>query len=914
MMRSTVPVLTGDAAAAAAHRGSHLQIIACAGSGKTEVVSQRVAGLLAEGIDPASIVAFTFTERAAAELKERIGQRAEGVLGEHAQERLGPLFVGTIHAYSFRLLQRYVPEYETYDVLDAHQLTAFLHREAHRLNIKSLRADGRLFASIEDFSRSIDVVENELIDPADLQDPFASVYRRYLETLRHYRLLTFGQQISRAVSELGEPEVLRQVQADLRHLVVDEYQDVNPAQERLVRLLTEGAGAELCVVGDDDQAIYQWRGSSVANIVTFADRYPGVARFELLTNRRSREGIVTRADRFAATINGRLPKSMLAVRPDERLPVVRLAALPSEAEEAEHIAASIEDLHTAGVPYRDIAILARKRAAFPALIDALEHRGIPVQAAGRTGLFETTEGDILGRFFAWLADIDWRSRRFAGGAVTTPDLMTRLTQTFGLTMGDVRAVGRLAAELKAQVPRTTAVDLVGIYYRLLNALRVDQWDLSDPLVINRMGTLARFSAVIADYEKVRRRARRDPSAPGTQVGGELGGTWYYRNFALYLVNYATTNYEGFDGEPEPLVDAVDMLTVHGAKGLEWPVVFIPSATRRRFDHAGNPRGRPTLVPDHLYDADRYHGSDDDERRLFYVAMTRARDLLHVSRHERVKTQSVGPSAYFTHLQRHVGASRGGPVLLQTATAGDGDPEQLRLTYSDVAAFLACGHAYRLRTRLGFLPPLAAELGYGRAVHHLMRSAADATAAAGRPITPSEAHRLVEQHFYLPAANKAAHAQMKGVAEQLLLSYLADPEYRDELTRTWQSERPFELHLPTVVVTGRADVIFSDGAGTAPRLTLVDYKTSTSGNGYDLQLQIYADAGQREGLTVDRAFVHDLKRQERTEVTIDRPHLRAAEQTVQQVAERLRASEFEPARDTSVCRKCDVRMLCGSRAA
>ncbi|HVA91133.1 MAG TPA: UvrD-helicase domain-containing protein, partial [Chloroflexota bacterium] len=132
------PRLEGPALEAVRHRGSHVQIIAAAGSGKTEVVSQRVADLMAEGIEPAAIVAFTFTQRAAEELSNRIARRVEARLGPAALDRLGSLYVGTIHGYCFRLLQQKVPRYETYDVLDDNQLTAFLSREANHLGLRQL--------------------------------------------------------------------------------------------------------------------------------------------------------------------------------------------------------------------------------------------------------------------------------------------------------------------------------------------------------------------------------------------------------------------------------------------------------------------------------------------------------------------------------------------------------------------------------------------------------------------------------------------------------------------------------------------------------------------------------------------------------------------------------------------------------
>ena len=205
--RQRRPELTGPALDAVHHRGGHIQIIASAGSGKTGVVSQRVADLLAEGELAESIVAFTFTDRAAEELKSRIAHRVEDRLGKAALDRLTGLFVGTIHGYCFRLLQQRVPRYETYDVLDDNQLTAFLSREATHLELRQLDPGDRLFASVAAFLKSVDVVENELLDPTGMPDPFGSVLRAYYDTLERYRLLTYGQQIVRAVKELEAPEL-----------------------------------------------------------------------------------------------------------------------------------------------------------------------------------------------------------------------------------------------------------------------------------------------------------------------------------------------------------------------------------------------------------------------------------------------------------------------------------------------------------------------------------------------------------------------------------------------------------------------------------------------------------------------------------------------------------------------------------
>lgn len=235
--------------AAINYRGGHLQIIACAGSGKTEVISRRVSRLLVEGAEPGQIVAFTFTEKAAGALKERIQQHVSEDLGAEYLDRLNPMFVGTIHSYCLRLLQEHVPQYAAFDVLDEHRLAGLVSREYSRLGLASLGGNGH-WRCINTFLANVDVVENELIDPNRLgRTAFRECYERFWQTLHRYRLLTYGQFITRAIQELRKAEVHKRVHDRLRHLIVDEYQDINPAQEELIRLLSRSP-VHLCVVGD----------------------------------------------------------------------------------------------------------------------------------------------------------------------------------------------------------------------------------------------------------------------------------------------------------------------------------------------------------------------------------------------------------------------------------------------------------------------------------------------------------------------------------------------------------------------------------------------------------------------------------------------------------------------------------------
>jgi DNA helicase-2/ATP-dependent DNA helicase PcrA len=906
---TAAPELTGAALEAVRHRGSHVQIIAAAGSGKTEVVAQRVADLLADGLPAGSIVAFTFTQRAADELKGRIADRVAGRLGRATLDRLSGLFVGTIHAFCFRLLQQRVPRYQTYDVLDDNQLTAFLSREASRLELRQLDAGGRLFASIAAFLKGVDVVENELLDPATMPDPFGIVLRSYYDTLERYRLLTYGQQVGRAVRELERPELAGEIHAELRHLIVDEYQDVNPAQEQLIELLA-GPAVELCVVGDDQQAIYQWRGSDVSNIVTFRDRYPSVSAFALTTNRRSRPGIIDVANRFGESIPERIEKTMNPHRPAAAgpEPEVVLWRAPSEAEEAGWVASLILDLADAGVGFRDIAVLVRTRAAYARQVEQFATFDIPVQPGGRSGLFDQPEAVVLGRTIAWLTDIEWRDRHGPGASITDQALFADYQRVFELPDSHRNRTARFLRAWKAAVPKTNrTANLVGELYELLDELAVRSFDLSSPIGVNRLGTLARFSSLLADYESVRRRARPDPDLAGEQVGGEDRGTWYYRNLGLHIINYAQGAYEGFDGEADFVLDAVDLTTVHRAKGLEWPVVFVPSVTAKRFPTARTGQAQDWLVPRERFNAARYEGGDGDERRLFYVAMTRARDWLSVSRHERVTKQAVRASPYYQELaDLEVAPEDVRPSVIESTDASADDP--ISLTYSELASFIECGMAFRLRDLVGFQPRLAPELGYGKAVHQVLRAVAEATKAGGRVPSTAEIDAILDHSFFLPTANKPAHRQLKDAARRLLVTYTK--RHESDLHRVWETERPFELHLDSVTVTGRADVILDKEGGVPTALAIVDYKTSTSGDVLDhaLQLQIYSDAGRREGLDVRGAYVHDLRAASREPVPVDAATISDAETTVTAAAERIRARDYQ-ANPGVRCRRCEVRTVC-----
>src|SRR5574340_666544 len=291
----------------------NLQLIACAGSGKTEVVAHRVAALLKSGLKPANIVAFTFTDKAAAELKERIVTRCREQLGDVFG--LAEMYIGTIHGFCLNLLMTEVPQYPKFNVLNEVQQSLFIDRHCAKCGLTtSTDLNGRRLQRYTDTSHYLIPITNrreaETIEKELAGCTITTGLDRYRSLLDDQRQFDYTSMMENAVDVLTNEQIIRdRLGTRIKHVIVDEYQDVNPIQEAIVWLLND-LGAQICVVGDDDQTIYQWRGSDVQNILTFQERYAKVAQVRLEENFRSSEGIVETARPFIEQNPNRLPKKM----------------------------------------------------------------------------------------------------------------------------------------------------------------------------------------------------------------------------------------------------------------------------------------------------------------------------------------------------------------------------------------------------------------------------------------------------------------------------------------------------------------------------------------------------------------------------------------------------------------------------
>ena len=440
------------------------------------------------------------------------------------------------------MLQDNDPKYGNYDVLDEHRHAGLLARTYREMGLDN--CFDRKFKGIGEFKKVADVIGNELIDPARIRNlEIGKCYERYLDMLDRFRVLTFQMIIARAVQSLNDPAIFKKVHGPLRHLIVDEYQDINPAQEELIRLLSK-APVQLCVVGDDDQSIYEWRGSNVESIVTFARRYKGVEKFKLLYNRRSRPRIIKCANKYAKEgIAGRLDKKMEPCRPAGEPEIVTWTAETPE-KEADQIARAIVALKKKGFRYKDMAVLYRSvRTSAAVLVDALREKGVPSDCGGRTGLFMHPEISLFARIYAWIVDHDWQDARYEEyEKVDLEEIVQGLKSQFAGTGAGLRGLKRYLKEWKDEaLEGEKSANLVGDFYNLLNLLGVHRIDPDDPEGRTRLGAFARFSELLADYEHVTRRARWVHDG-GQRIfrGGQDRGDYYYTGLYFYLQHYAGT--------------------------------------------------------------------------------------------------------------------------------------------------------------------------------------------------------------------------------------------------------------------------------------------------------------------------------------------------------------------------------------
>jgi DNA helicase-2/ATP-dependent DNA helicase PcrA len=911
--------LTKNQQSAVDHSGGHLQIIACAGSGKTEVVARRVARLLERegpaGLRPAHIVAFTFTEKAAAELKDRIALRVREAVGE--LPGLAELYVGTIHAYCLELLKQHVPKYLKFSVLSEVQRALLVDRNSKQSGLTESRALSDVplqrYKDTSVYCRAVDVLREDACDVEKLSG--CSVARNaasYRELLNSKAVLDYSEILHVAVRLLeSDPEFRESMRGAIRHLIVDEYQDVNPIQERLVRALV-GLGSTLCVVGDDDQTIYQWRGSDVFQIVSFDKRYAGSTRISLEENFRSSEGIVATARDFIAANAVRLQKAMIPTGAQTYEPGdICARSFDDPGEEAQFVADTIRQLRgmafrdgdtNRGLSWSDCAILLRsvKGSAAP-ILDALRRSGIPFVVVGMSDLFATAEVQAARASFYYLASTN--------GVSSAMVRQAWLDAGLGLSPGTVEDAICFLDETRDSLNEghEGRWGLYSIQRTFLTLL--ERLGLREESVIAGRGeivfyNLGKFSQAISDFEQI-----HFHSAPPAK----------YETFSNFLQYQAESYYaEGWQDNQYASPDAVRVMTVHQSKGLQWPVVFLPALARNRFP-AAKVGGRNVwhLIPqDAVPNAARYAGGIEDERRLFYVAMTRSQKFLFASwapvpgnRRYQVASEFYNSILASRWVKRSPSDLSG---RLRAEPRPRNSVSNVVLTFSDLKYFFECPYQFKLRVLYGFNAPLHEALGYGKSLHDCL---AEIHARALRGDVPSvgEAETLVATHLHVPFAYPALRRTLEAAAQRVTREYLLTR--KEDLTRLEYAEKQVELDLGEgVTVVGRIDLVRRLDTG---EVSIVDMKASDMAQPErttEQQLHIYAVGyEQLTGKRAEYVEIYELDTQTRKARTVDDGFVDEVKSQIKAAAVALKLNQLPARPAVARCKSCDVCQICQSAA-
>jgi len=884
----------------------YLRIVAGAGTGKTETLTRRIAYLLLyKNEDPSSIVAFTFTERAAQSMKSRIYERVRQLKGEEACARLGEMYVGTIHGYCLRILED-VFGYGDHDPLDENQQMAFILREGWSLG---LGQDGPYSRNCAEFLRSVDVVYDELLDREKLGRKVPRFLRhleRYEELLEGHRLITFGQMIALTVQKLeANPQVL----SGIKHLIVDEYQDINLAQDKLIRLI--GRNASIFIVGDPRQSIYQWRGSNEQCFEEFLNNFPDCKKVTIKENWRSVPIIVKVANAFAETFERAKYESLNATRKDNG--IVSVLDCENPDSEAEWVAEQIKQLVEVkkGCGYSDIAILLRSvsTSAKP-FLTVFRRNNFPFLVGGKVGLFQRDEAQAVGRLFAWLSDRGfWREGFYGQGSqIDGDDLLRTGIEKWEAVNGSgslPKNLPRKVRSWKQKVLNDGFKDFTSMYQELLVTLGFLNLDPSDKLQAAVMANLGRFNTLLTDYEASIRLGGQKPDWEDA-----LKGLCWYMN------TYATGAYEEQPVEDLRGIDAVQVMTVHQAKGLEWPVVFLPCLTAKRFPTSKAGQRQHWFIPRDMegFDVKRYEGGIEDERRLFYVAMTRARDVLCLSHFRRIRIYQ-SPSPFLGTVQKYVKKIGEGDNLPSTQIKASLESDEIQtFSPSEIITYLRCPYLYCLREMWGYKPRLDVALGYGKSLHYCLRCASERIKEGAD--AEMAIRDLVRAKFHLPYAGGKPLETMKNAAEKILTQFVK--RHEQDMQRIQEVEARLEFPLEKATIAGRVDVIIR-GTERKPSIEVRDYKTSdvvTTFEESSLQLQLYTLGLiklQRPVADASVAYLdpkhtkNDIK-----DVPIGQSELKSAEATAKKCIKGIGRGSFKAKLGAQCKDRCDFPFICRYR--
>lgn len=1010
--------LNAEQQAAVQDASRQLLVVAGAGSGKTEVMARRVAWWVANGVPKDQIVAFTFTESAAEELKFRIRKWVEKISPAGSDPTLGGMYVGTIHGFCLKKLRELAPEeFYDHDMIDDVARLSLFQKKAYVLDIATLTTASNLgqYQAIETFFDTYDqlnehdqfevqltndnlpndvATENDWIRGATIltnvgndsaSQAFGRTAARYYAYMRARRFLDF----STIQSELARlfrrrPELVAQVQEMHTHIVIDEVQDTNPVQLQIVRNLTGNQG-NLTAVGDHRQAIYSFRGGRVDLMADLHQEFTGASDsnvIELKNNYRSTPRIINIANAWSQTIQqlGSLPNPQMAHgntgRTDYSECHVSINNFGDTVAEADRIAETINALvnvpantganhddknETRGIGLKDIAILLRSSTDVRTYMNSLRNHNIPFIVKAGPDLFSQSEILLFFACLALTADLD----QFMGRAITgllglhlnintfTPENVIQAAGTDLINRGVLQAgtadrlillAKALSHKLYQDTPNPFASQFASFkskdavkYMRTGGKPRrifpqeilhwfIEESELSE--IDDGTATHESILFHVGQFSKL----IKGIETPGWTTADDFK----YQIIAISVSGISMA--KAGDASMLTMPNAITISTIHGAKGLEFPVVFLADVKARRFP-SNMARRAPSLFldgailqtvdPSRLADNANYDG----ERRLMYVALTRAERYLFISKSGGNNRQFYDPLVAMVQ-------AAGGRVdvphqdfvqsisLSGTTTKKE---ERLVTSFTDLHYYTECPHDYYLRKVLGFTPSIDQAFGYGRALHNLLREvntnpAVWGALAADEALLIQKTTELSQSgKFYLRYTTGDPLENMRRTAQIGVAQYIRN--YSEELnTLEFLPEKEFETLIAeeNLLISGSIDLVRLDDP---PRITIIDFKSgensdqSSSGLSTEMmrqQVGIYGLAAKHElEFEPDRGIIRYIGErtpgQEEKVIELNDQELATTRQNVVNTAKKIKDRDFYegPSQHTpDRCVKCDFLRFCG----
>jgi len=953
--------------AAVTHEAGPLLIIAGAGTGKTTVITRRIAYLIAtRRARPSEILALTFTDKAAVEMEERVDTL---VPYGYADVQLS-----TFHAFGDRLIKENALELgltPDFRVLTRAEQVIFLRDHLFEFPLEHYRPLGDPTRHLQAILGQISRLKDEDVSPdeylahaemllaqaadqesrleAEQHLELARTYAQYQTLMARLGQVDFGDQIVEALRLFrSRPHILKRYQERFRYILVDEFQDTNYAQFELVKLLAS-RHRSIAVVGDDDQAIFRFRGASMSNILDFDRTYPDARKVVLQENRRSPQAILDAAYRLiqhnnpdrlevAQKIDKRLisrgPSGGLRVgKPPEHL------AFDTVSSESDHVAGMIADEHVRGRPHKDVAILVRANSDADPFQRALNMRGIPWTFSGNAGLYGRPEVRLLIAFLRSVAhpDDSISLHYMASSAIyQVPivdltkcatyadrkhrwlfDVLRAVPSDLELSEEGRVAVGRLVADLQRYMELARETPTGELLYQFL----VDS------------GLMTRYAKAPAELEQevqnVSKFFRRVKEASRVLKYD------YVREFVNHLDALIEAGDDPAVAEADTDTPAVHVLTVHKAKGLEWPVVFLVNCVQNKFPSTR--RSEPIEMPAGLI-KDTLPSGDvhlQEERRLFYVGMTRAKEALYLTSAENIgdrPNQRGWKVSQFVlealdlprdatrpfraqaieELRRHAPPAE--PEGVGVAPVREDEP--LAVSHNQVDDYETCPLKYHYIHILRIPLRQHHSVVYGSALHkavefYLRRR------AAGNFTSLEDFLRAFEDAWRNEGFLTREHEeQRKRAGIQALTRFHHEEETSGRKPAAVEQEFGFELG-PTRV-RGRLDRVDETPDGAV----IVDYKSSdvTDQKKADqraresLQLKIYALAWKemtgRLPVRVELRFLESGLAGRHRPTEEDLAEARGA---IEAAARGIRQRRFDPTPGYQTCRYCPYNQICPSTA-